>query len=303
MFSTVIRSKGLVGYLSAVRLRSRVALRYASSNAEVLAKYKQKLEMKAKNLGLESVEQLQEQLKDDIEKRKKEMNAADPLKELEEYEKRQQEELEKDRQNRITKVRSPIAKDAPKLPYKTLNSFVDIEKINELPRKELEFIWKARFQNNPRNLYAILTDLQFANMFANAFKNPSFILPLPKSEDGYEMHFVQWSFVGPSTTHCMLTTVAEYKLHKEYAKPHTTLMFHQELAGTKGMVLMNGQVEKEASLTMDEAQLLVLNVQRFYGGIGDPEKVKAKLQILREFTQGKADFDMQKLIDEATSFE
>lgn len=283
--------------------RPIIGTRLNSSNAEVLAKYKQKLESKAKGLGLTSIDELQIKLKDEIEQKKKEMNAADPLKELEQYEKRQQEEYENDKSKLTTKVRSPIDKETPKLPYKTLHSYVDIEKLKLLPRKELELIWRARFANNERSLQAIVEDVQFASMFANAFKNPSFILPLPKGNDGYEMHFVQWSFVGPKTTHCMLTTVAEYKLHKEYAKPHTTLMFHQELIGSNGVILMNGQVEKESSLTMDEAQLLVLNVQRFYGAIGSPENAAKKLKILQDFTQGNADFDMRKLIDEATSFE
>ena len=101
----------------------------------------------------------------------------------------------------------------------------------------------------------------------------------------------------------MLTTVAEYKLHKEYAKPHTTLMFHQELSNSKDVVLMNGQVEEESSLTMDEAQLLVLNVQRFYGGIASAKGNEKKLALLRDFTSGNADFNMEELIAEAASID
>ena len=114
------------------------------------------------------------------------------------------------------------------------------------------------------------------------------------------MHFVQWSFAGPQTTHCMLTTLAEYKLHKEYAKPHTTLMFHQELVNSKNLVLMNGQVEEEAALSMDDAQLLVLNVQRFYGAVGDEALIKRKHELLRAFTTSE-NFDVDTLIEEATS--
>ncbi|KAK6458452.1 F1F0-ATPase complex assembly protein [Scheffersomyces xylosifermentans] len=277
-----------------------VGRRKYALDAAVLAQYRAKLEKKASELGLKDVDELQVKLKDTIEEKKKQFNAVDPLKELEAYEKRQEEELLKERDSKVIKVRSPIAKDAPKLPYKDLNAYVDVEKIQQLPRKELELIWRARFQHKERSLHATMEAVQFASMYANAFKNPSFILPLPKNNEGYEMHFVQWSFVGPRTTHCMLTTVAEYKLHKEYAKPHTTLMFHQELAEDKGVVLMNGHCETESSMTMDEAQLLVLNVQRFYGGMGNAEK---KLALLRDFTVGNESFDMEKLIEEATTFE
>lgn len=269
-----------------------------NSNADILAKYQQKLQGKAKTLGLSSVDELQTKLKDEIQQKKKEFNVIDPLKQLEEYERKQTEEYENEKGS---KIRDPIDKSTPKLPYKTLNSFVDEEKVSILPRKELELIWKARFSQD-QTLSAVVEDIQFASMYANAFKNSSFILPLPKG-DGYELHFVQWAFVGPKTTHCMLTTLAEYKLHQEYAKPHTTLMFHQELVGSKGIVLMNGAVEKESNVKVAEAHLLVLSLQRFYGAIGSPEASKRKLNFLKDFTSGNPDFNIQALIDEATSFE
>lgn len=296
---------------SAARFLPRLATRspfirsLATKPETPLEKYKEKLERKARELGVSDVKELKEKLKDEIETKKKQFNAVDPLKELEEYELRQAEELKKKKRATETNpaIRAAIDKNTPKEPYKTLGSFVDVEKIRALPRKELEFIWRARFQNKDRTLQAVLEAHQFATIFANAFKNPNFVLPLPRGDDGYEMHFVQWGFPGPNTTHCMLTTLAEYQLHKEYAKPHTTLMFHQELIEDQELVLMNGQVESDVSLTMDEAQLLVLNVQRFYGGLKESEGSKRKLALLRDFTAGNKSFDMQKLIEEAASLD
>lgn len=275
--------------------------RFKSTSEQILSQYKAKLNLKAKELGVQNIDELKIKLKDELEEKKKTFNQMDPLKELEEYEKRQSAEFE-NAKSKVIKVRSPIDKDAPKVPYKTMSSYVDVDKMRELPRKEIEFLWKARFISKDRNLHAVVQDVQFANIYANAFKNPSFILPLPKNNEGYEMHFVQWSFVGPHTTHCMLTTVAEYKLHKEYAKPHTTLMFHQELRD-QGVVLMNGQVETESALSMDEALLLVMNVQRFYGDIGNTDNSRRKYELLRAFTVGDDLFDMDELIKEATTFE
>lgn len=262
-------------------------------------KYKAQLEKKAQAHGVANVDELKAKLKDEIAEKKKEFNAMDPLKELEAYEKRQAAEVDRD----TTEIRSPIDKSVPKAPYKTLSSFIDVEKVKALPEKELEFIWRARFLGKEKALHATMKATQFASIFANAFKNPSFVLPLPRGDDGYEMHFVQWSFVGPNTTHCMLTTLAEYQLHKEYAKPHTTLMFHQELVDEAEIVLMNGQVEDDVALTPDEASLLVLNVQRFYGGLVESASSQRKLALLRAFTAGDSDFDMQKLIVEAASFD
>lgn len=283
--------------LSLRRFSPLVSRRWNSNN-ELMNKYMEKLQLKAKNLGFESVEELNKSLKDEIEQKKKQLNLIDPLKELEE---KAAQTMEKSRKDHEIKIRSPIDKDEPVLPYKTLDSFLEVEKVKDLNAKEIEYIWRARFQNKEGSLVATLDALKFSKMYALAFKNRTFILPLPKESGGYEMHFVQWSFIGPYTTHCMLTTVAEYKLHKEYAKPHTTLMFHQELVEDKSMVLMNGQVEKESSMSLDEAHLLVLNIQRFYGAMDQTSE--AKLQLLKNFNSGNEEFDMDKLIEEATSFD
>ncbi|OBA21237.1 F1F0-ATPase complex assembly protein [Metschnikowia bicuspidata var. bicuspidata NRRL YB-4993] len=290
-----------------LRLASRSASRLyatASQNEAVLERYRSQLHQKAEAIGVSSIEELKENLKDEITTKKKEMNAIDPLKDLEAYEKEQAEKLKQRKaQQKESKIRDAIDASMPKAPYKKLSSFVDVEKIRSLPEKELKFIWKARFEGKDRAMSAALTGSQFANLFANAFKNPSFVLPLPKEEEGYEMHFVQWSFVGPQTTHCMLTSLAEYKLHKEYAKPHTTLMFHQELLADADVVLMNGQLEQDVALSMEEALLLVLNVQRFYGGLTNSAGSERKLELLRAFTQGDTGFSMEKLIEEAASLD
>ncbi|EGV62558.1 hypothetical protein PSN45_000230 [Yamadazyma tenuis] len=275
--------------------------RLNSTKAELLQKYKDKLEAKAKILGYQSVEDLNESLKDDIEARKKQLNAIDPLKDLEGFEAEQASKMKKNILDHQIKIRDPIKRDAPIAPYKTLDSFVDSAKLKDLNKQEIEYIWRARFQKDDRSMVAILGATQFSNMYALGFKNRTFILPLAKESGGYEMHFVQWSFVGPETTHCMLTTLAEYKLHNEYAKPHSTIMFHQELAHEKDVVLMNCHVEKESNVSLADAQFLILNIQRFYGAMKSISK--AKLELLEAFNRGEEMFDMEKLIEEATSFE
>lgn len=281
------------------------SLRFSSvrfRSGDVLAAYHEKLQKKAALLGVDTVEELKEKLKPDIEAAKAKLNKIDPLEELQQYTEKQQQEAA-GASATATKIRLSIAKDAKAAPYKTLGLFVDVDKLAELPRKELELIWKARFASVDRTMSAMLEGTQFSRIYATAFKNPSFILPVPKGPDGHEMHFIQWSFVGPNTTYCLFTTVAEYKLHKEYAKPHTTLMFHQELAELNDAVLMNGLVEQESSLSMEEAHLLVLNVQRFYSGLKDSSTSKLRAHLLHQFTKGDADFDMKKLVEASTNVE
>ncbi|CCG25175.1 Atp11 protein [Candida orthopsilosis Co 90-125] len=262
-------------------------------NAQVLNKYKKQLEQKAKDLGVSDLNELKEKFKDKIEKTKIELGAEDPLKQVLEWEKQQKE---KSTDGSVINVRK-IDEKKEKLPFKVLNDFIDVDKAKGLPVDDIKMIWKHRFLNKERALHATLDNRQFANIYANAYRYPNFVLPLPKPHnDGYELEFVQWAFVGPNTIHCMFTTLAEYKLNKEFSRPHTTLIFHQEFSQDKDLVLMNGVSEKEGGLSMDEAQLLAVNLQRFYSG-----KFPQMTKLLKEFNEGSPEFNVEELIKEATS--
>ncbi|CDR40098.1 CYFA0S04e03554g1_1 [Cyberlindnera fabianii] len=273
-----------------------------SSKEDVVEKYRSKLEQKAKEVGARDIGELKEKLKDTIEEKRKEFAKIDPLRELEEHE-RKQAELAKQKKATQHKLRDPRSPEIPEAPYKTMNSFVAVDKMKDLTAQEIEFIWRARFQNKDDTLLSIIPTDVFAKLYKNARENPAFVLPLPREGDGMDMHYVQWAFVGPNTVHCMFTTLMEYKVHKEYARPHTTLSFHTELQQDKGVVLMNGTVEKDAAVTVPESQLLLLNVQRFYGAMADTPVAKRRLQLLRDFTAGSSDFTVDKLIEEAQSLE
>ncbi|KAH3666006.1 hypothetical protein OGAPHI_004195 [Ogataea philodendri] len=299
---------------SFVRRATVTPVRFVANKAvaeDVAARYREKLQQKAKELGAADPEELKQKLKDEIEQKKREMNKIDPLKELEEYEKSQQKRVIKQ-----AKDRKPIDPATPKDPYKTLNSYLDLEKIRALDSKEIEFLWRLRFQKGENTLSAVVPKNSFERLHRNAIRNPTFVLPLPREDaqvegeapeagSPVEIHFVQWNFVGPETTHVLITSLAEYKLHKEFARPHTTVMFHQELKDEKDLILMNGQVEKDAPLTLQEAQLLLLNVQRFYGGLSDnlSETGKKRVQLLEQFNSGSTEFSMDELIDLAQSME
>lgn len=297
--------------VSSVRLvQSKEAL-----NQQVLEKYRSKLEVKAKERGLESADELKEHLKDEIKDLKKKMNKIDPLKELEDYE--NAVKLNEAVNNPTKKSGlDPIDPNAPTAPFKTLDSFIKTDKLMELGQTEIEFLWRARFQNDESALIAAVPAETYKTMYELARKNPSFVLPLPKADaqlDGeptdenstpMEIHYVQWTFVGPYTTHCMITSLMEYKLHNEYARPHTTIAFHQELQNEKGLVLMKGQVEKEAAITPAESQMLMLNLQRFYGALGtESPMAKERIKLLQSFNDGSKNFSMEKCIELSQSLE
>lgn len=278
----------------------------APDGSSVADKYRAKLEQKAASEGVGSVEALKEKYKDVIEKTKTELG-EDPIKLATEAHK-----------NDTAKAASEAIANAPKVPssdIKDLDSFVDVSKFALHDRKEIEMLWKMRHAANPKALCGVIEGPVYAEIYKNARKNPMFVLPLPRSaprdeaaansaeEGGVEMHLVQWAFVGPYTIHCLITTLGEFKLHQEFARPHTTLILHSDLLASKGIALMNGSVEKDSSVTLEEAHLLTLFLQKFFAATPSTESGKRKLALLNSFTVGDADFSLEKLVAEAETLD
>ena len=186
---------------------------------------------------------------------------------------------------------------------KTLSSFIDIPKTLDLPQKEIEYIWRLRFSSNPNSLCAVMLAGTYLSMAETAHKHPQFILPLPReSEDakgqkqgGAEIHFLQWTFPHQSTVNILFTHLAEYKLRGEYATPHTTVSMHLELAEPKGLVLVQGLVQENRGVTVEESKWLLMCLQKFYGFQGGEQRIK----LLEQFTNGDDTFDVQQLLEEA----
>ncbi|VEU19687.1 DEKNAAC100880 [Brettanomyces naardenensis] len=281
---------------------------------EILARYQAKLEEKARAEGLKNTTELKEKMKDEIDRKKKLLNKIDPLKELEDYERAEKLRAALEGKKGPKKDLGAIDPSSPEKPFKTLNSYVRVDKVKDLPADQISLIWRARFQMKERSLCAVVPGQSFDRLYKNARKYPTFVLPLLRddaqveqsdnSQPPMEMHFVQWAFVGPSTTHVLITSLAEYKLHKEYARPHTTIAFHSELKDSKDIVLMSGQVDKDAAVSLQDAQLLLLNLQRFYGGLGEESEIsKERLRLVEQFNTGSANFDMEKFMQLAQSLE
>ncbi|SCU93261.1 LADA_0G02146g1_1 [Lachancea dasiensis] len=295
--------------------QSRRSQRYSTESLE--QKYEAKLLERAKASGYESVEQLKETLREDIENKKLKYNKIDPLKELEEYEQR----MKMSQNNtKMTESRGPLDPAKASAPFKTLDSFLKLEKLQELSKQEIEFLWRARWASKDQVLNAVVPVDVFEQMSKHIKEAPTFVLPLPRemeasressaaqgpsaSDQGIELHYIQWQRAGANTVHCIMTSLAEYKLHKEFAKPHTTFQFHTELAQDKKIVLMNGHVEKDVNVSLQDAQLLLLNVQRFYGAMGEESvSSKQRVKLLHDFTKGSSDFSVEKLISFAQSMD
>ena len=75
-----------------------------------------------------------------------------------------------------------------------LSSFLDMPKARTLPVPELSAVWRLRHAASPRSLCAVIPAPTYAAMEAAARRNPQFVLPVPHPEQGAEIHFLQWMF-------------------------------------------------------------------------------------------------------------
>lgn len=284
----------------------------------VLAKYKDKLESKAKKEGLCDVSELKEAYKDKIQELRKQASvpgATAPL----------------------TPPPSPQSPSstAPKSPWpapppaptpqanapsvskpppgvKTLNSFLALDKISSLPSKEIQALWRLRHAANPQSVHFSLPSATFAVLLETAKRHPSFILPLPRevspdqlphadsaaaqSQTAAELHYLQFAHPYANTTTLLFTSLAEYKLKGEFASPHTTITFHSELADSHDLVLGQGMVVEGRGVTVDEARFLVMCMQKFYVV---SEEGKGRGELLKMFTRGDGRFNVERLLEEA----
>ena len=179
---------------------------------------------------------------------------------------------------------------------KTLDSFVDLEKIRSLSEKEIGYLWRLRHASNERSLCATIKTDIYERIAATARKHPQFILPLPREGQGAEIHFLQWTFPSANTATVLFTHLAEYKLRGEYSQPHTTVTHHLDLSKDTGLVLLQGTVLPDRGISVDEGKFLLMCLQKFYSQTAEQTP---RRKLLEQFTEGDAGFEVEKLLEEA----
>lgn len=187
-------------------------------------------------------------------------------------------------------------------PVKTLSSFIDVEKTAELPQKEIETIWRLRHVRDGQSLCAVMQTDTFNRIVATAKKHPQFILPLPREGQGAEIHFLQWTFPSETTATVLFTHLAEFKLRGEFAQPHTTITHHSDLAEKNGLVLLEGRVQEDRGISVDEGKFLLMNLQKFYGFEAHSDVAKdnanQRKKLMEQFSGGDENFKVEELLEE-----
>ncbi|XP_014556741.1 hypothetical protein COCVIDRAFT_37654 [Bipolaris victoriae FI3] len=292
----------------------------------VLAKYRDKLESKAREKGLRDLDELKEQYKDRIEELRKQAivpGATGPLTPPPQHKQQQQRQTPNTPPQSMPDSPQPSSPPppppragagsptAPPPGVQTLNSFLAVDKIQENTREEIEALWRMRHANNPQGIHFAVPASTFSNLLRSAKQHPSFVLPIPreipadpdaapdaqgKTQQAVELHYLQFAHPHDHTTTLMFTTLAEFKLRGEFASPHTTVTFHQELADSHNLVLGQGLVVEKRGVSLDDARWLIMCMQKFYV---QTDEGKGRSELLDMFTRGDSAFKVERLIDEA----
>ncbi|PNY29199.1 Protein ATP11, mitochondrial [Tolypocladium capitatum] len=282
-----------------------------------LDKYRARLEIKAKQEGHDGIEGLKSAYADKIEAQRRkdvvELPATSIPQALDTPAPQPSRGPLPSEPTQRTLPKIQAAKASPtsagKPAVKALDDLLDLDKVRELPEKELTAIWRLRHANSPQKICAVIPAGTYQAMEDVARRSPQFVLPVPHESQGAEMHFLQWTFDAASRTSTVLfTQLAEYKTRGEFAQPHTTVTHHLDLAGDKGLVLMQGQVLDDRGVRPEHAKWLVMCLQRFYGGwdVADGEltgerreRAAERRKLLEWFASGDSRFCVEKLLEEA----
>ncbi|KAK4992655.1 hypothetical protein LTR66_003489 [Elasticomyces elasticus] len=263
----------------------------------IIDKYREKLDQKAKEQGLNDIDELKAAYKDKIASLSKKAavpGATAPL-QTQEQTSPQAPQLPFHPPPPPRPANSTVPSPENKAGIKTLSSFIDVGKTLELPQKEIEIIWRLRHARDPHSLSAVIPYDIWDRIQKTAKKHPQFILPLPREGQGAEIHFLQWTFSDTTAT-VLFTHLAEYKLRGEFSQPHTTVTHHLELAGPKGLVLLQGSVVDGRGITVEEGKWLLMCLQKFYGQTADETP---RRRLLEKFTGGDGGFKVEELLEEA----
>jgi ATP synthase F1 complex assembly factor 1 len=89
------------------------------------------------------------------------------------------------------------------------------------------------------------------------------------------------------------TPLIEYQTKRESARPCFVVTFYTELAATKDVVLMLGEIaDDNGTYSLKEAQNLVYQMQIFYVTGGDKSK-----RLVEKFWADPANFNYEELIE------
>ncbi|KAI8099643.1 ATP11 protein-domain-containing protein [Halteromyces radiatus] len=249
------------------------------SAADIEAKYADKLKEAAKKRGL-TVEELKAKV---LEEAKQRRQAANPVKKpTKTAAASKSTSADKVAATVTAKAKQPYDSSAP-----TLDKIVKLELLEKEDTETIEKIW-TQYHADKDCITAIIPSDIYDTLYKRSQEYPMFIVPMPR-ETGIEFFVMQFRF-----HQCHFTSLLEYKTKGTEARPFFTITHFPELATSKGIVLMRGEISDEPRMIdTQNAQFLAFTLQQFYATGNE-----TKFNMVEKFHKAPQDFDYQALINE-----
>ncbi|KAJ1870567.1 hypothetical protein LPJ55_004564 [Coemansia sp. RSA 990] len=242
------------------------------------AKYQQKLLERARQEGVETVEELKQKILE-----RQQQPAAKPS--GSKATSSAQIKSTKSTTNRQQKQR--VSQNLPP-GVKSLDQVMKVELLENKTAEEIGEIWTT-YHATKDTVSAAIPAETYQRLLQVARKNPLFVLPLPREGQGVEFYFMQFDF---HQVH--FTSLLEYKTNQAQARPYLTLTHYTDFMD-RGIVLMRGELDSERNLLdVPNAQYLALQMQQFYITGGDEKR-----RLVEAFNHHPDQFDYRQLIDAA----
>ncbi|KAF9930810.1 hypothetical protein FBU30_011259 [Linnemannia zychae] len=248
-------------------------------------KYADKLNRKAKEEGVATIEELKAKVLPATQTAFKKVQPLEPAKENESQKQKQPAADAATASSSTSASATPAG--APESGSPSLDKIMKLDLIKDLDAEEISKIWIQRHLDQEDSISAVVPAETYRKMLQRSKEYPLFLLPLSHG-DGVEFYLMQFSY-----HQIIFTSLLEYKTHGENARPFLTITHYPELIDDKGIVLMHGVISTQPKvLTLDQAQILAFGLQQYY--VSDhPEKQK----LLHDFHKNPDRFSHEKLIE------
>ncbi|KAG9070915.1 hypothetical protein KI688_008458 [Linnemannia hyalina] len=260
---------------------------FRSKHIDYTQKYADKLQQRAKEEGVKSIEELKAKVLPTTQTAFKKVQPleTDNKESLSSSAQKQKQPVADARAT--SAASSSSAGGAPGSGNPSLDKIMKLDLVKDLDAEAISKIWIQKHMDQDDSISAVVPAETYKKMLKRSKDYPLFILPLSHG-DGVEFYLMQFAF-----HQVIFTSLLEYKTHGENARPFLTLTHYPELIDDKQIVLMHGVVSTSPRvLTLDHAQILTFGLQQYY--VGDqPEK----LQLLEDFHRQPEKFSHERLIE------
>ncbi|KAI5077900.1 hypothetical protein GOP47_0007724 [Adiantum capillus-veneris] len=167
---------------------------------------------------------------------------------------------------------------------RSLDSILKLNTVRHATPEEVVSLWN-KYHSGRGLVSAVINKEQFNTIQHRAKTCPFFVVPL-QEENGYTSFFLQ-----AQMPHLLFTGLEDYKMRGTNASPYLTLAHYTELADSKGLVLVRGDIVFPSKLSDIQAKKLMDISHSFF--LHD-----SRFSIVEDFNKNSADFEFQDVLKE-----